>query len=182
MSEKKARFNVELFRAELEAAGSNANKFASEIGVKNSDTVYSWLRGTVPSRRYLNKIGEYFELDPNEFLADGYDLAHSYGMGLMYKIFVKERKGDYKVKVSLTGLVRLMKELGVFKDPVESDLDLPDSILQKLLPQLEERARREAEIKVNAMADENFLKSLILEHKDKIKELLQDEEGDENSE
>ena len=175
------RFDVELFRAEMEAVGSNGNKMAEEIGVQ-ADTVYGWLRGTVPRRDNLNKIGEYFGIDPNEFLADGFDLGHSYFMGLMYKIFVKERKGDYNVKVSLTGLVRLGKELGVFKEPVESDLDLPDSILQKLLPQLEERARREAEMKVNAMADKNFLRSLVEEHRDEIKAMLVDEEGDENSE
>jgi hypothetical protein len=66
-------------------------------------------------------------------------------MSFAYKVFLMERSGDLEVKVTLSGLVRLLKELGVFQEPPAPELDLPESVLQSVLPQLEERAKLEAE-------------------------------------
>ena len=54
-----------------------------------------------------------------DFCADGFDMLFSESMSLLYKIFLKERKGDLEIKVTLSGLVRLAKELGIFKEPPE---------------------------------------------------------------
>lgn len=188
---KQDRFNAELLRSYLEAyvpplgdgetarstdvqAGMSQRELARLVGVQHG-TVQNWLRGGVPGPDNLRKLANVFGCDPQEYLADGYDVGHSYFMGLMYKIFLKERKGDYRVKVSLTGLVRLGKELGIFKEPVESDLDLPESTLQSLLPQLEARAKEDARKQVMALADANFLKNLVNENREKIEELLSDD-------
>ena len=190
MKEKKQdRFNAELLRSHLEAyvppveggevarstavqAGLSQRELARLVGVQHG-TVQNWLRGGMPGRDNLRKLGDVFDVDPYDFLADGFDMLFSWAMTLAYTIFLKERKGDLKIKVSLTGLVRLGKELGIFKEPPEPELDLPESVLQSLLPQLEERARAEAQ--VMKMADENFLKAFVSEHREKIEELLSDD-------
>ena len=172
MSEK-MRFNAELLRAHLETASLSQRHLARFVGVDHK-TVANWLRGGMPGRDNLRKLGDVFDVDPYDFLADGFDMLFSESMGLMYKIFLKERKGDLKIKVSLTGLVRLGKELGMFKEPPETALDLPESALQAVLPKLEERARAEAQ--VMQMADENFLKAFVAEHRDKIEALLAEDE------
>ena len=62
--------------------------------------------------------------------------------------------------------MRLGEALGVFKEPPQPELELPESVLQSVLPKLEERARAEAQ--VMQMADENFIKAFVAEHRDKI--------------
>ena len=153
MSEK-MRFNAELLRAHLETASLSQRHLARLVGVDHK-TVSNWLRGGMPGRDNLRKLGDVFDVDPYDFLADGFDMLFSWAMTLAYTIFLKERKGDLKIKVSLTGLVRLGKELGIFKEPPEPELYLPESVLQSLLPQLEERARAEAQ--VMQMADAVWL-------------------------
>jgi hypothetical protein len=93
-------------------------------------------------------------------------------MSFAYKVFLMERSGDLEVKVTLSGLVRLLKELGVFQEPPAPELDLPESVLQSVLPQLEERAKLEAEQRVMLLADENFLRTLVAENREKIEALL----------
>ena len=176
MGEKNGRFNAELLGAYMDRAGISGYRLAAELGAKKG-TVYNWLRGGMPGPAYLKKIGEYFQVDPVIFLADGFDVMHSRLMQLIYKIFEKERDGRYKVKVSLSGLVSALDKLGVFDEPPEKELDLPESALMQLLPQLEEKAIKRAEAHVMALADANFLKSLVAEHKDKIEALLA-EDGD----
>ena len=81
-------------------------------------------------------------MDPHEFWADPFDSLFSYGMTLAYKIFLMEKRGGYEVKITLSGLVRLLERLGVFQEPANAGLDLPESALQSILPQLEERGRK----------------------------------------
>ena len=142
------------------------------MGVQHG-TVQNWLRGGVPGVENLRKIGEVFGVDPNDFLAEPFDMLFSHSMTLAYKIFLKEQSGDYDVKITLSGLVRLLEKLGVFREPADAGLDLPESALQSILPQLEERARAEAQ--VMALADANFLKNFVSEHRERIEELLSDD-------
>lgn len=83
-----------------------------------------------------------------------------------------ESRGDIEVKVTLSGLVRLLKELRVFQEPALPDLELPETALQAILPQWEEKAKANARRQVMVLADENFLKVLVLENREKIEELL----------
>ena len=136
-------------------------------------TVQNWLRGGVPGVENLRKLGEVFGIDPNAFLADPFDMLFSHSMTLAYKIFLKEEAGDYEVKITLSGLVRLLESLGVFREPANTDLGLPESALQSALPKLEERARAEAQ--VMALAAKNFLKTFVAEHREELKELLSDD-------
>lgn len=166
---EKERFNAELLRAHLEMANFSQRRLARWVGVDHK-TVANWLRGGMPGRENLRKLGEVFDVDPHDFLADPFDMLFSWCMTLAYKIFLMERNGDLEIKVTLSGLVQLMSALGVFDRPPEQDLDLPESTLQSLLPSLEARARAEAE--VMALCDENFIKNFIAEHRDKIEALL----------
>ena len=168
MSEK-LRFNAELLRAHLETASLSQRHLARLVGVDHK-TVSNWLRGGMPGRDNLRKLGEVFDIDPMFFCADPFDMLFSESMTLLYKIFLKERKGDLEIKVTLSGLVRLGEALGVFKEPPQPELELPESVLQSVLPKLEERARAEAQ--VMQMADENFIKAFVAEHRDKIEALL----------
>lgn len=168
-TKKKDRFNAELLRAHLEKNGCSQRELATQVGVSHT-TIQNWLRGGLPGRENLRKLGEVFDVDPHDFLADPFDLLYSYGMTFAYKVFLMERRGEYGVKVSLSALVRLLKELGVFQEPPDAGLDLPESVLQGALPKLEERAREEA--KIMQMADENFLKNFVAENREKIEALL----------
>ena len=173
MKEKK-RFNVELLRSHLEGSDMSQRGLADSVGVQHG-TVQNWLRGGLPGVENLRKLGEVFGVDPNDFLADPFDMLFSHSMTLAYKIFLKEQAGDYEVKITLSGLVRLLERLGVFQEPADAGLDLPESALQSILPQLEERAKEEARQQVMALADENFLKTFVSEHREKIEELLSDD-------
>ena len=173
--EKKDRFNVEMLRSLMEVEEVKAHHLAVEVPCALS-TVQNWLRGGLPGKDKLNRLGEIFKVDPMDFLTDPYDMLHSYGLGFAFKIFEQERRGYYDVKITLSGLVRLLKELKVFQDPVENELDLPESLVQKLLPILEERARREQQ--VLELADENMLRNLVHEHGDKLRELLDAEDNE----
>ena len=48
----------------------------------------------------------------------------------------------------------------------------PESTLQALLPQLEAKARADAEKHVLALANKIFLRNFVAEHRDKIEALL----------
>lgn len=176
------RFNAEMLRMKMEVEDMSQRGLSREIPCAHG-TVQNWLRGGLPGKEKLNRLGEIFGVDPMDFLADPYDMLHSYSMGFAFKIFEWERRGQYDVKITLTGLVRLLKELKVFEDPLDSEVDLPESLVQKLMPELEERARREQE--VMELADENMLRNLVAAHGDKLRELLDDEDntpGDEGEE
>lgn len=175
---KEDRFNVELLRSYIDAEKMPVSEVSVQTGA-SLNTVRNWLRGAVPGRKFLVALGELFDCDPNDFLANNLDLLYSYGMSFAYRIMIKEKRGDYEVKISLSALVRLLKELRVFEEKENTDLDVPESALSQILPQLEERAKKEAEAQVLAMADDNFLKTMVAENKDRIKELLDAEDIDE---
>ena len=65
----------------------------------------------------------------------------------------------------------MLESGGVFREPANTDLGLPESALQSALPKLEERA----EAQVMALADKNFLKTFVAEHREELKELLSDD-------
>lgn len=153
MKEKnRDRFNAELLRSHLETANMSQRELARLTGVRLG-TVQNWLRGGLPGADNLRKLGDVFDVDPHDFLADPFDMLFSEGMTLAFTIFLKHSKGDLEIKVTLSGLVRLMTALGVFEKPPEQDLDLPESALQALLPQLEAKAKADAEKHVLALAD-----------------------------
>ena len=148
---------------------NHSQRDIAEITESGLGTVQNWLRGGMPGKQKLNVLADEFDVDPLDFLASPYDLLYSYSMSFAYKAFL----GNYDVKITLSALVRLLHELSVFRNPVTDPLEgLPESALQAILPQLEARARADAEQKVLAFADDNFLRTLVNENREKLTKLL----------
>ena len=166
----------------MEIKGLSQRQLAVAVGAHLS-TVQNWLRGGLPGEGFLDELGELFEVDPMDFLVDPFDMLYSYGMSLAFKILLGEQAGKYEVKITLSALVRLLKELNIFRELDDTDMDQPlESALQAILPALEEQAKAEAQQHVMALADKNFLKHLVNEHRAAIEELLSDDEPTDTSE
>jgi len=96
-------------------------------------------------------------------------------MTFAYKIFLQERAGRYEVKITLSSIVRLLEALQVFQEPPIDLSTLPESALQQALPYLEEQAQAQAQLHIQSLVTENkkdFLRDLVQDHKDEIREIL----------
>lgn len=175
---QKKEFNHYLLKACMEIENISQHQLADRVGVKQP-TVWNWLHGGCPGKDNLKKLANVFGKQPAEFCTNAYDVLHYKMLTFAHKIFERETRGDYEVRISLTALVRLLKELGVFQDPATSDLNFPESILQQALPSLEERAKAQAEIHQLAETNERaFIKEMLRRDPALVLEVMNEKEGE----